>query len=186
MTKFNKFKTGPLTEVITKQDWDYFNAAYGIGIKDPTSAAAKAKKGRARNWLMSVFEVFAMKMDLDTAQAKHLFEQGDCTAVKAIYRRRIPGLREQMRAFVKLNATSSLPAQQLEERIKMHVKLSEMDNQDIINAVRSEWTRALSLPHPMFERHLVSGKSQVQKDSKSEAKVQGKRGSTPIVEHKAA
>ena len=184
MTKFNKFANSPLTEVFTKQDWNYFNSAYGVGVKDPTLAVEKDKKGRARKWIMDVFEVFAMKLDLDVGQAKFVFERFSADGLKRIYARRLPILREQMQKLVQAKTTRTTEFEALEERIKMMVKLSEMDNQDLINAVRAEWTRALSLPHPAFDRHLISGKSQVRQDAKSEVKVQGKRGTTPIVESK--
>jgi hypothetical protein len=194
---FNKFATSPLTEVFTKQDWDYFNSAYGIGYKSvdgKLTAAEKAKRGRARKWIISVLDVFALKLDITTAQAKQLFELGDCAAIKSIYRRMLPAMEDQLSRMPRSDLNggedetevqsiyASTAGQELHARVKTLKKMSEMESQDVINAVRAEWTRALSIQHPAFERHLMSGKSGVRQGE--ESKVQGKRGSTPIVESK--
>jgi hypothetical protein len=187
--KFNSFKTSPLTEVFTKQDWDYFNSAYGIGYKSidgKLTPAEKAKRGRARKWIIDVLDVFALKLDITTAQAKQLFELGNPATIRDIYKRVLPGLREQLKAIPALRNDEGKPTSlmylALEEKIRELTKMSEMEVQDIVNVVRAEWTRALSLQHPAFERHLMSGKSSVRQGE--ESKVQGKRGSTPIVESK--
>ena len=185
--KFSRFAQGSiLTEVFTKLDWNYFNAAYGIGETEASrlTPAGKAKRGRARKWIIDVLEVFALKLDIDISQAKMVFERPDMPALRRIYTKRQDALRAELRYYVQHDMLNSKPAAELEERIKQVTKFVEMASEDLANMVRAEWLRALSLPHPAFERHLISGKSNVRQSEGSDAKVQGKRGTTPIVEHK--
>jgi hypothetical protein len=87
-----------------------------------------------------------------------------------------------MKVYVRTNQLESKPATELEDRIKMMVKMSEMDGQDLVNAIRAEWTRALTLPHPAFQRHLISGNASARKDEN--VKVDGKKAVSPIVASK--
>jgi hypothetical protein len=188
--KFSKFaQASILTEVFTKQDWDYFNAAYGIGFK-PTpdgkdDSIAKAKKGRARAWIRDVLDVFAQSLDIEFGEAKMVFERPSMPALKRMYGR----LADQAKSVIAEMDRLKLPTDHLDRKrvttkyLELR-KLADMDPSDLQNVVRTAWTRALSLPHPAFQRHLISGKSQVQQDAKSDVKVQGKRGSTPIVASK--
>lgn len=178
--KFNHINMGRnvFTEVLTGIDRKYVEAAYGIGAKDLT-AAEKDKRGRARRWLTDVLNVFAESIDTSFAQAKQLVESGNASKLKDLHARMLPPLHATLEQASKLaqrdpesgQIIETLTMSQLKKQIRDLQKTTQLADEDVVAFVREKWVRALSLPHPAFERHLISGKAQVRQTEKKAPEV---------------
>lgn len=167
--RFKTFRTNTIfTEVFTKQDWDFFNAAYAktTPLTTPLTTHEKDRRGIARGWITDVLQIFADSVNLTFAQAKQLFETGESGAIVRMHMRMHSELQEKLDYLIKLaprneegQIIESIPLRDLRKEVADLKRTTNLDPADVAAYVREKWTRALSIQHPAFSRHAISGAS---------------------------